>query len=77
MQLGGALGNLADRLRHAGYVTDFIDLNFWPLQEWPVFNLADSSIVVGTCILVALLICEEESLAPPPGAESGNVESPG
>jgi signal peptidase II len=56
--LGGLLGNnVIDRLWH-GYVTDFIDLNFWPLQEWPVFNIADSSIVVGTCILTLYLLLE-------------------
>jgi signal peptidase II len=58
MQLGGALGNLLDRLLH-GRVIDFIDLNFWPLQEWPVFNVADSSVVVGVCILALLLLFEE------------------
>jgi signal peptidase II len=41
MQLGGAFGNLLDRLR-MGYVTDFIDVG-----PWPIFNIADSSIVVG------------------------------
>lgn len=46
LQLGGALGNLTDRLCR-GAVVDFIDLNFWPLQRWPIFNLADASIVVG------------------------------
>ena len=58
MQLGGAIGNnLIDRLWH-GWVIDFIDLNFWPLQEWPVFNLADSSVVVGTCILAYYLLLD-------------------
>ncbi len=42
MLLGGALGNLIDRLR-SGYVIDFIDFKIWP----PVFNLADSAIVIG------------------------------
>ena len=45
MILGGALGNLADRLR-LGYVVDFIDLRWWP-----VFNVADSCIVVGVALL--------------------------
>jgi signal peptidase II len=59
LQLGGAIGNnLVDRLRQ-GFVVDFIDLNFWPLHEWPVFNLADSSIVAGV-VLLALLMIEEE-----------------
>jgi signal peptidase II len=48
---GGALGNLVDRLTR-GYVVDFLDVNFWPLREWPVFNLADSAIVVGVAILL-------------------------
>lgn len=48
--LGGALGNLTDRAIHGsglgGGVTDFIDLHVWP-----VFNLADSAIVVGAIVL--------------------------
>lgn len=61
LQLGGALGNLLDRLRY-GYVVDFVDLNFWPLKEWPVFNVADASIVLGV-VLLALTILREESHA--------------
>jgi signal peptidase II len=45
--LGGAIGNLTDRL-NIGHVTDFIDVGFWP-----TFNIADSATVVGT-ILFAL-----------------------
>lgn len=45
MQLGGATGNLVDRL-HYGHVIDFIDF-----KVWPVFNLADSALVVGVSIL--------------------------
>ena len=41
LQMGGAIGNLIDRIR-VGYVVDFIDLTFWP-----VFNIADSAICVG------------------------------
>jgi signal peptidase II len=44
--LGGAVGNAYDRVV-SGSVTDFIDLRFWP-----VFNLADSCIVVGALILI-------------------------
>jgi signal peptidase II len=48
--LGGALGNLTDRVVHgsgfSGSVTDFIDF-----QIWPVFNLADSAIVIGAVVL--------------------------
>ncbi len=50
LQLGGALGNLVDRLT-LGHVVDFLDFKFWP-----VFNVADSCIVVGVCILAFLLL---------------------
>jgi signal peptidase II len=52
--LGGAGGNLIDRLRF-GYVTDFIDL-----QVWPVFNLADSAIVGGIGFLALFLLIRKE-----------------
>jgi signal peptidase II len=47
LQLGGALGNLIDRVR-AGYVIDFLDFTVFP----PVFNLADSAIVIGIAIFL-------------------------
>mgnify|MGYP003344977344 CR=1 FL=1 len=51
--LGGALGNLTDRALHGpgftGGVTDFIDLHVWP-----VFNAADSAVVLGAIALVLL-----------------------
>ncbi len=50
MLIGGALGNVIDRLRH-GAVTDFIKL---PLG-WPPFNLADSSITIGIVILFLVI----------------------
>lgn len=46
--VGGALGNLVDRVRD-GAVTDFIDL-----PAWPTFNLADTAIVIGVALLVLL-----------------------
>lgn len=48
--LGGAIGNLWDRLA-AGHVTDFL-LFYLGRYEWPAFNVADSSIVVGAGLLV-------------------------
>jgi signal peptidase II len=48
--VGGALGNLLDRLQ-SGAVTDFIDL-----QVWPVFNVADIGITVGVALLALELI---------------------
>ncbi len=70
LQLGGAFGNLVDRIRF-GFVTDFLDFKFWP-----VFNLADSAIVVGMVLLLVGMGWEErnpsrsplssESQDPPP-----------
>ncbi len=48
--LGGALGNLLDRLR-LGYIVDFLDF-----RVWPVFNLADSAITIGVFLLAIDLI---------------------
>lgn len=50
LELGGAVGNLVDRLA-TGRVTDFLDFRIWP-----VFNVADSAIVVGGIVLGALLL---------------------
>jgi signal peptidase II len=47
LQLAGAAGNLIDRLMHEGKVTDFISVG-----TFPVFNVADSSITVGTAVLI-------------------------
>ncbi|MDQ4094341.1 MAG: signal peptidase II [Actinomycetota bacterium] len=57
--LGGALGNLVDRLLRApgplrGHVVDFLSLLAPDGSVWPVFNLADSAIVCGGVILVLL-----------------------
>ncbi|MHB0977162.1 MAG: signal peptidase II [Candidatus Aquicultorales bacterium] len=51
LELGGALGNLVDRLVN-GKVTDFLDFN----GLWPVFNLADSAIVVGAVVMATVLL---------------------
>ncbi len=48
--LGGALGNLLDRLRH-GNVVDFLDFHLGS-YHWPAFNGADSAIVVGAAVLM-------------------------
>lgn len=53
LQLGGAIGNLLDRLMH-GPVTDFISVG-----TFPVFNLADASISIGVAVLVASMWLEE------------------
>jgi len=48
--LGGAIGNVIDRLRY-GYVVDFLDLHAagW---HWPAFNVADSAITIGAALLI-------------------------
>jgi signal peptidase II len=58
--VGGALGNIVDRLR-LGYVVDFISVGWWP-----VFNLADSAITVGVTLLAAYLILVGDEPAPSP-----------
>ena len=64
--LGGALGNLVDRIR-LGEVIDFLHVRLWGGYSWPDFNLADSFIVIGVGILILeLLASEGESRA---GAE--------
>jgi signal peptidase II len=49
LQLGGAIGNLIDRIRQ-GYVVDFVDFGYRS-NWWPVFNVADSAIVIGVALL--------------------------
>lgn len=52
--LGGAVGNLIDRLVHSE-VVDFLDIR---IIRWPVFNLADVAITIGMVILIAVVIFE-------------------
>lgn len=49
--LGGAAGNLVDRVT-GGEVTDYLDLGFWPLRQWAIFNAADVAIVLGVGLLL-------------------------
>jgi len=55
MQLGGAVGNLVDRILHDGFVTDFISVG-----NFPVFNIADASISVGVAILILGMWIKEQ-----------------
>jgi signal peptidase II len=54
LMIAGALGNVVDRLRF-GYVVDFIHW-YWRGFDWPVFNVADSCIVVGAVMMVLFTI---------------------
>lgn len=55
--LGGAVGNLIDRILHQR-VVDFIDVGIRDVR-WPVFNIADSAVVIGMALLVIHVILEE------------------
>lgn len=68
LQLGGALGNLLDRLTR-GYVVDFIYFKFWP-----VFNVADSCIVLGVALMAYFLLREGKE---GPGEEQETAASEG
>ncbi len=68
---GGAIGNIVDRLRF-GYVRDFLDL-----RVWPVFNVADSAITIGVCLLLLhMLVAERRHTAqrarPPAGSSNAD-----
>ena len=66
--LGGAVGNLVDRLRF-GHVVDFVDV-FVGEHHWPAFNVADSAICVGVSLLFIDLLRQSRKSQPvesPPG----------
>lgn len=67
--LGGALGNLADRLAY-GEVVDFIDV-YWRTHHWPAFNVADSSITVAVVTILLYTLLPGQSEVPP--AQSTNA----
>lgn len=52
--LGGAAGNLTDRVTH-GYVIDFLDIHVGK-YHWPAFNIADSALTVGVLLIIIQLI---------------------
>lgn len=65
--LGGALGNLWDRVV-AGHVVDFLDFHLGT-YHWPAFNIADSAIVVGALLLIAEILFAHTTDETPPLAE--------
>ncbi len=54
--LGGGLGNMIDRVFRDGNVVDFIQFSFW--KSFPVFNLADCAIVIGSCLLILYFVID-------------------
>ncbi len=57
---GGAIGNYIDRLR-VRYVIDFLDFHLNNKYSWPAFNIADSAIVGGVCLLLLLMVFENRA----------------
>jgi signal peptidase II len=70
MVLGGALGNIVDRVRY-GYVVDYADLHFGTFRPFWIFNLADACISIGVVILLAraFLIRERKDVQPAASSE--------
>ena len=59
--LGGAIGNFIDRIRF-GYVVDFINVRLFNSYDFPVFNIADISIVCGTIIILILTLLDKHEV---------------
>lgn len=59
--LGGAIGNLYDRIAYA-YVIDFIDV-YYETWHWPVFNVADSAISIGVVMMLVDIVWSNDSKA--------------
>lgn len=76
--LGGAIGNLSDRL-WLGYVVDFLDF-YWRSHHWPAFNVADSAICVGVGLLMLEAALaprpDPEAQVPPPAVEPSGRDTP-
>jgi signal peptidase II len=65
--LGGAVGNLIDRV-YAGYVVDFIQV-YYRHWYWPAFNVADSAITVGAACLIYATVFGSRAAAAPGGTD--------
>ncbi|MFC7498702.1 signal peptidase II [Enterovirga sp. GCM10030262] len=61
--LGGALGNIVDRVRY-GYVVDFADLHFGDWRPFLIFNVADAAITIGVLLLLFRALLTRERKAP-------------
>ena len=68
MVLGGALGNILDRVRH-GYVTDFLDLHFGEFRPFLIFNVGDAAISIAVVILLMRAFVTRKDDAKGPGPE--------
>jgi len=72
--LGGALGNIVDRIRF-GYVVDFLDLHFGEFRPFMVFNVADAAITAGVVLLLvrSLLLRDKPAQVPADPAVSETI----
>jgi signal peptidase II len=68
MVLGGAVGNLVDRVRF-GYVVDYADLHFGAFRPFLVFNIADAAITIGVLILLGRALFAKDAPKSNPIAE--------
>jgi signal peptidase II len=64
--LGGALGNLVDRIFYGGLVVDFIDIGIGP-HRFYTFNVADMGVTLGGAVLLLTLVCAERAPVADPG----------
>ncbi len=71
LQFGGACGNVLDRVR-LGHVTDFVDVG-----PWPIFNVADASIVVGLVLLGWMFLAPGSRNKTEPGSETAITDTGG
>lgn len=71
MVLGGALGNIRDRMTY-GYVVDYADLHFGEFRPFLIFNVADAAITIGVVIILARSLLSREK---PPAAADTAPES--
>jgi signal peptidase II len=78
LMLGGAVGNLIDRLRNQGHVIDFLHLHYYSptvMLDWPVSNVADVSIVVGVILLAFTMLREGKQPAKPTAQQTESRDS--
>lgn len=70
--LGGAVGNILDRVR-LGYVIDYADLHFGEFRPFLVFNVADAAITIGVVILLIRALLIRDKPAGEAAVENGNA----
>jgi signal peptidase II len=73
--LGGAVGNLIDRFR-LGAVIDFLDVHWYSSFHWPAFNVADSAITIGICLLALDMLIDMKRKKQQPAAGENSDRAP-